>query len=82
MAFFMEEKGSMELVRMADSLSVQNITFSNDFYFYDAHYQSKVLIVLDSSSRVLAYQYEADKATQPTQNRYMDDNFNLQCTQP
>ena len=46
---------------MGDALSLQNITFSNDYYFYDADYKSKVLLVLDSSGRAMAFQYEMDK---------------------
>lgn len=55
----------MELVRAGDGKTVQNITFSSSNYMLDADFQNKVLIILDSSNRVLTYSYSADEDVQP-----------------
>ncbi len=57
---------------MIDGLS-QNFTFSNQYVFYNADYQNRVLAVLDSSGRVLAYQYDSDKYSKSVFHIYQGD---------
>jgi hypothetical protein len=59
----------MEVIRIIDGLS-QNFTFSNQYVFYDADYKDKFLAVLDSSGRVLVYQYDSDKNPGPAFHSY------------
>ena len=64
-ALFQTGKGTMELIRAGDGNTVQNITFSASNYLLDADFQKNVLIVLDSSNRVVTYSYTPDEDVQP-----------------
>ena len=64
-AMFQTGKGTMELVRAGDGKTIQNTTFTNSNYFLDADFKNKVMIVLDSSARVITYSYEPDEDILP-----------------
>jgi hypothetical protein len=64
---------------MIDGLS-QNYTFSNQYVFYNADYKERVLAVLDSSGRVLVYQYDSDKYSGSVFHIYQGEIPDLECT--
>jgi hypothetical protein len=60
-AFFKTGQGSMELVRLGDGQTIQNLEFFGNTYVYDADYKNKVIIVLDSQGKVATASYEPDE---------------------
>jgi hypothetical protein len=64
-ALFQSGKGTMELIRAGDGNTIQNKTFSSSSYALDVDLKNNIMIMLDSSSRVVTYSYTPDEDVQP-----------------
>ena len=64
-AFFDAQQKSFEVIKLNDGKSMQNVSLSDAKSIVAIDYQSRVMIVVDSSSRVITYTYKDDQSPTP-----------------
>lgn len=64
-AFFDVQQKSFEVIKLEDGKSMQNVSFSDAKGIAAIDYQSRVMIIVDNSSRVMTYTYKDDQSPSP-----------------